>query len=260
MAVLFARHLRYDFAAPENTRQRPPRLLQGPRLAAALRALQGGGRDRRRGAAHLPRVRLPPAGPPDAGDPLGRRRHRLARPGPADLRRHRARRRPPRVLRPAGVGALRRLRAGRGVDVGGLRARRVRAPRQPVAVVDVNRLGQRGPTMHEWDTVLAGGARERLRLARAGDRRPRPRGDRRRLRPGAGGRPPRGDLRPHQEGLRASPPSRTSRTGTASRSPIPRPRSRSWAASARCSVDGPATAGRRSRSRSPAAPVERPRL
>ncbi len=187
---------------PREHGQRPPRLLQGPRLAAAVRALQGRGRDRRRGAAHLPRVRLAPAGPPDAGNPLGRRRHRLARPGPADLGRHRARRRPARALRPAGLGALRRLRAGRGLDVGGLRARRLRRARQP----DRDRRRQPArparPDHARVGHLLAGRAGERLRLGRAGDRRPRPGGDRRRLRPGPGRRPPRRDLRPHQEGLR----------------------------------------------------------
>ena len=59
-----------------------------------------------------------------------------------------------------------------------------------------------GPDHARVGHVLPGGACERLRLARAGDRRPRPRGDRRCLRAGAGGRSPRGDLRPHEEGVR----------------------------------------------------------
>ena len=54
-----------------------------------------------------------------------------------------------------------------------------------IAIVDVNRLGQRGPTMHEWDTSSLAARAARLRLGRAGDRRPRPRGDRRGLRGGA---------------------------------------------------------------------------
>src|SRR5919202_4125453 len=41
---------------PGEPEQRPPDLLQGPRLAARLLDLQGGGRDHRRGAAHVPRV------------------------------------------------------------------------------------------------------------------------------------------------------------------------------------------------------------
>ena len=42
-----------------------------------------------------------------------------------------------------------------------------------IAVVDVNRLGQRGPTMYEWDTAPLDGPRRILRLVRAGGRRPR---------------------------------------------------------------------------------------
>ena len=45
---------------PRQPEQRPPDLLQGPRLAAALRHVQGGRRDQRRGAADLPQVRQPP--------------------------------------------------------------------------------------------------------------------------------------------------------------------------------------------------------
>ncbi len=48
LAVLLAGYLRYDFANPKNAEQRPPDLLEGPRLAAALLGLQGGGRDQRR--------------------------------------------------------------------------------------------------------------------------------------------------------------------------------------------------------------------
>ena len=46
--------------------QRPPDLLQGARLAAAVRAVQGGRRDHRRGAADLPPARQPARRPPDA--------------------------------------------------------------------------------------------------------------------------------------------------------------------------------------------------
>ena len=71
-----------------------------------------------------------------------------------------------------------------------------------IAIVDVNRLGQRGPTMHEWDTSslaaraaacdwdvqeIDGHDLEAIDAAYAR---------------AIGGRPPGGDLRPHQEGLR----------------------------------------------------------
>ena len=131
MAVLFARYLRYDFDAPENTANDHLVFSKGHASPLLYSALQAGRGDRGRGAADLPRVRLAPAGPPDAGDPLGRRRDRLARPGPADLGRDRARRQAARSRRLQGLGALRRLRARRGLDVGGLRARRLRRPRQP---------------------------------------------------------------------------------------------------------------------------------
>ena len=41
MAVLVDGYLRYDFDEPEEPRERPPHLLEGPRLAAALRDLPG---------------------------------------------------------------------------------------------------------------------------------------------------------------------------------------------------------------------------
>ena len=58
MAVLLDGHLRLDYSPRPRTAPRPPDLLQGPRVAAVLRDAQGGGRDRRRGAAQLPPSRL----------------------------------------------------------------------------------------------------------------------------------------------------------------------------------------------------------
>ena len=72
-----------------------------------------------------------------------------------------------------------------------------------IAVVDVNRLGQRGPTMHEWDTASLATRVERLRLGRR--RRSTATTSRRSTRPTSGRSAadlPGGDLRPHQEGLR----------------------------------------------------------
>src|SRR6266536_3742006 len=66
-------------------RKRPPDLLEGPRLAASLLALQGGRSDLRGGVAHLPQVRKPPRRTPCPRAALGGRGHRLARPGPSDL-------------------------------------------------------------------------------------------------------------------------------------------------------------------------------
>ena len=47
---------------------------------------------------------------------------------------------------------MRRFRAGRGVDGEAFEHAGHAGLTNLVAVVDVNRLGQRGPTMHEWDT------------------------------------------------------------------------------------------------------------
>ena len=131
--------------------QRPARLLEGTRIAARLRPLPG----RRRspgGVSDLPPVRLAARGTPDAGAAVGGRRHRLARPGAPDRRRHGALRASGSIGCPSGLGDLRRQRDGRGVDVGGGRARRLLRARQPDRDrVDVSRLGQRGETMHGWD-------------------------------------------------------------------------------------------------------------
>ena len=116
---------------PAQPGQRPPDLLQGPRLAALLRGAQGGGDHRRRRAAHLPQARLAPGGPPDAAHPADRRGDRLARPGPADRGRRGARGQAARPAPLPRVVPVRRLRDGRGLDLGGVRARRVQRARQP---------------------------------------------------------------------------------------------------------------------------------
>ena len=93
LAVLVDGYLRYDFADAEEPRERPARLLEGPRVHAAVRDLPRRGCRLRRGVPRLPHVREHARGPPDPAHPVGRRRDRLARPGPADRRRHGARRR-----------------------------------------------------------------------------------------------------------------------------------------------------------------------
>ena len=85
----------------------------------------------RGGVPDLPPVRLSTRGPSDPCAAVGRRRHRLARPGPADRRRHGARRQASRPAPVPHLGDLRRQRDGRGLDVGGLRARRALRARQP---------------------------------------------------------------------------------------------------------------------------------
>ena len=126
-----------------------------------------------------------------------------------------------------------------------------------IAIVDVNRLGQRGPTMHEWDTAsLAARAsacgwhvneidgHDLASIEEAYEQ-------------ALGGRPPGGDLRPHQEGLRR----RGSRgQGEPARQAARRPRGgyrRAGRASAR-SRSRSRRRPSRGPSRSPTGPVERP--
>ena len=64
MAVLLAKYLKYDWANPQAPEQRPPDLQQGPRLPRPLLDVQGRRRDLRRGAADPAPVRQPPGRPP----------------------------------------------------------------------------------------------------------------------------------------------------------------------------------------------------
>ena len=115
---------------------------------------------------------------PHAVASVGRRGNRLARPGAADRGRDGARReaaRPPAV---PGLGHLRRQRDGRGLDVGGRRARRLLRARQPDGDHRASSSAS-GRDHARLGPVLAGppapfGCRDR-------DRRPRRRADRCRL-------------------------------------------------------------------------------
>ena len=173
---------------PGEPGQRPSDLLEGPRLAAPLLDLQGGRRDRGRGAPHVPQVRQPARGSSDPGPPVGGRGHRLAGAGAADRGGRRAGGQAPRPAPVPRLGALRRQRDGRGLDVGGVRARVLRQARQP----DRHRRRQPARPARRDDARLGsrlvhapGGG---LWLPRDRDRRPRRRGDRRGLRGGARGR------------------------------------------------------------------------
>ena len=91
LAVLVARHLRYDWEQPEADGERPSDLLKGARITVALLHLQGRrGPVGRRVDERLPAVRVSSAGPPDPGAAVGRRCHRIARTGAARRRRRRA--------------------------------------------------------------------------------------------------------------------------------------------------------------------------
>ena len=91
-AVLLARYRWDDFGSPEDPANDHPELLQGPRLAAALRALPRRQRDRRRRADELPQARQSARGPLRAAPLVGRRRHRLTWAQAARRLRDRARR------------------------------------------------------------------------------------------------------------------------------------------------------------------------
>ena len=237
---------------PGQPGERPPDLLQGPRLAALLRGAQGGRHHRRRRAAHVPQARLAPGGASDAAHPADRRGDRIARPGAADRGRRRAR---GREARPAALPRLvpvRRLRDGRGLDLGGVRARRLQRPRQPdrdhrrqPARPDARDDGRLGPRALRP-------ARRGVRLARDRDRRPRRRRDRRGLRRGRGDhRQADGDRRADEEGqgrTRGRGPARQARQAARRR---PTRRSRSSAASATCRFRSPR---RRPASRTSSAP------
>ena len=89
-----------------------------------------------------------------------------------------------------------------------------------IAIVDVNRLGQRGPTELGWDTRRLRPPARGVRRARHRDRRPRSRRDRRGASPRRRARAASPTVilaRPSR--ARASPRSRTARAGTASRCP-----------------------------------------
>ena len=131
MAVLMSKYLHYDYRPAGEPEQRSPDLLQGTRIPPPLLDVQGCRRDHGRRAAHISRLRQPHGRSPDPRDSLGRRRNRLARPGAADLGRRRPRRQEPRPAPVPGLVPVRRQRDGRGLDVGGVRARRVLRAREP---------------------------------------------------------------------------------------------------------------------------------
>ena len=150
--------------------QRPPHLLEGPRLAAALRHLQGGRRHQRRRDADLPQAGQPDRGPPHAGAAVGRRGHRVAGPGPADLGRRGLCRSLLRSDPVSGLDPVRRLGDGRGLDVGGVRGGGLPRPGQPDRH---HRRQSAGPDRRDDARLGPGCLRQpgdRLRLARHRDR------------------------------------------------------------------------------------------
>ena len=189
LAVLVARHLRFDWDDPHLPTNDHLIFSKGHASPAALFGVQGGGcRGRPRADDGVPALWPTAGGPPDAGAPLGRCGDRIARAGTAGRRRHRARREVPRAAPVSRVGALRRQRGRRGIDLGGARQGVL------LLALELRRDDRRQParaTRPDGARMEPRGLRRaRQGLRHAGDRggRPRPRCDRRRPRGGRGRR------------------------------------------------------------------------
>ena len=183
-AVLVDGYLRYDFDDPKSPANDRLVFSKGHASIAALRDLPRRGCRLRRGHPRVPDARKHARGPSDTRHPVGRRRNGLARSGTSDRRRDGACREAPRAPAEPRVGALRRQRDGRGLDVGGVRARRALRARQPHGD------HRRQPARPAWRDDGRVGSRH-LRRARGGvrmerdrARRARSRRDRRRVRSG----------------------------------------------------------------------------
>ena len=118
MAVLADGYLRYDWSDPDRATNDRLVFSKGHASTLLYGDLPRGRRDLRRRPRDVPDLRQHARGAPDAGDPVGRRRHRLARPGAADRGRDGDRRQVPRPPSLPRVRALRRQRDGRGLRSG----------------------------------------------------------------------------------------------------------------------------------------------
>ena len=131
MAVLLAKYLRYDFDAPENPSNDHLIFSKGHASPLLYSMYKAAGAINDEELLTFRKLGSRLEGHPTPGPAVGRRRHRLARPGPADRRRRRARRQAPRPAAVPRLGPVRRQRDGRGLDVGGVRAGGLRRARQP---------------------------------------------------------------------------------------------------------------------------------
>ena len=206
-------------AAPGRPGQRPPDLFQGARVPAAVLDVQGGRGGLRRGADdRVPPVRLPAGRPPHAGAAVGRRGHRLARPGAAGRGRRRAGRPVPRRAAVPGLGLVRGQRNRRRLHLGSAGQSLL----LPAAEPDRDHRRQ-PPRPARPDRTGLGHRRVRqagrsVRLSRPGHRRARPRRDRPGLHPGGRGGPAHGDRGPYPQGprlRRGRGPRRLARPGAA---------------------------------------------
>ena len=185
IAVLLANHLHYDFGQPEDPRNDHLIFSKGHASPLYYGFFKAAGAITDEELLTLPQAREPLRGPPHPGVALGGRGDRVARPGPADRRR---RSRSPasaskNCLIASGCFAVtarwRRGRSGRRSS-----RRLTTGSTTSSAIIDMNRLGQRGQTDARLGPRRVRRTRSRLRLARDRDRRPRRRGDRRRVRGG----------------------------------------------------------------------------
>ena len=180
LAVLFADHLRFDVEGPGLPRQRPVHPVEGPRLAGAVRRVEGRRRVRRRDAAV-------------AAEARARRCRVIPRPSPSSPGSTSRRARSARGSR---SGSGWRWRCGstastRNVWVmlgdsemaegsvwEAMEATAFHGAGNVTAILDLNRLGQRGETMHGVARGRVPRPRRGVRLERDPDRRARRRPDR----------------------------------------------------------------------------------
>ena len=128
---------------------------------------------------------------PLSGHAVDRRRDRFPRSGAADRARHGARDADGRRSTPACGASSATPRSAEGSVWEAMANASYHGADNLIAIVDVNRLGQRGPTMLEWDVETYAARARRVRLARRDRRRARRGGDRRCLssRPSGADRP-----------------------------------------------------------------------
>ena len=152
MAVLVDGYLRYDFSSPKSPANDRLVFSKGHASTLLYAIYRAAGVVSDDELMTYRRLGSKLEGHPTPRAAVGRRRDGVARPGPSDRRRDGARRQVPRTPRRAASGCSAatarwpRARCGR----------RSSTPRtyeldNLTAIIDVNRLGQRGETMVGWD-------------------------------------------------------------------------------------------------------------
>ena len=187
MAVLLANHLRYDFDDPDDPRNDHLIFSKGHASPLLYSMYKAAGAITDEELLTFRRFGSRLEGHPTPDPPVGRRGDRLARPGSA------VRRRASRSPASAWTGCPYRVWVLCGdseMAEGSMWEAFEHAGDEKLdnltAIIDVNRLGQRGETMHGWDLDSYAKRARGVRLARDRDRRARRRGDRPRVRRGRG--------------------------------------------------------------------------